>query len=292
MHDDSQTFKPLPDSPQELRGTLLCYLCGDLPQADSEQFQQLLLENDEISRQTTVLEEEILEDYALGALSRRQEHALGPWVAVSEQRREHVRLTRMLHNRALRRSALGRPWVRWAATAALLTAAVTLSLLWRHTTGGLSKPVPSASLPAPSSSPASAPGDGLNALPQLQASIVLLRVERMRAGIVGAPKAEDQMSTYAVRSDVPVRLQILLPAFAGKPSVQANFSLTISPTEANRAPTIRRDGLTPQHIGGSSYLEATLPADSIPTGGYMARVSCNDGEYAAHFRVVARAATR
>jgi len=119
-----------------------------------------------------------------------------------------------------------------------------------------------------------------------------LRVERLRAGIVGATGAEADVPTYPVRFDAPVHLQILLPAFVGKPSMQGSFRLTIRPMQANGATPVCRDALTPQQIGGSFYLDATLPAGSVPGGRYMARVSCEDGEFAAHFRVAAQQSTR
>jgi hypothetical protein len=93
-------------------------------------FEERLLEDEEFSRQTAELEDDILEDYAAGSLSPAEQESLRPWIMASPWRREQVQVTRLLLQNSRRKlQTRMSAWLWLTAAACIISAAV---LFVRH----------------------------------------------------------------------------------------------------------------------------------------------------------------
>src|SRR5262249_41334804 len=76
--------------------TIIRYLLDELSESDQESFEEAYLHDDGLFEQLRSLEEELIEDYVKGDLSRRERRLFERRYLVSEQRRARVEAARQL----------------------------------------------------------------------------------------------------------------------------------------------------------------------------------------------------
>jgi hypothetical protein len=229
-------------------------------------FEERLLEDEEFSRQTAELEDDILEDYAAGSLSPAEQESLRPWIMASPWRREQVQVTRLLLQNSRRKlQTRMSAWLWLTAAACIISAAV---LFVRHR-------VPSA-VPTASSKPGE-----VSPLPvSPKANVILLVAERLRGS------ATEKESMFVVHPNAPTRIQVLLPG--AENGMRYSVLLHSIDDDRSRHALVRVDDLAAQIASGERYIETTLPPGRLPPGAYLAEVKSREGSFAVRFRIRAQ----
>lgn len=256
----------------ELRRSFIAYVSGSLSISERDAFEQRLLEDEHFAQQITALEEDILEDYAAGALEPAEQAALRTWVMASARRREQVRLTRLMLLQSPRKPHASKEiWVWLAAAAACILAGAGI-FAWRRAPSPVLAPSapPVASVHAPSPAPAVAP----------QPDVILLIAERLR----GTNTRNE--NRYVVHSKSSVHIQILIP----NADAASRYTLVLRSEDRSDTPQppVHVEGLLPHTASRESYVETTIPSGSLHSGTYLAQVSSKAGTFATLFRVSAQ----
>jgi hypothetical protein len=231
-----------------------------MPADERDLFERRLLEEDEFSEQIALAEQDLLDDYAAGTLSSKQNDKLDSWVLSSDRRREHVRLTRalLLRSQLSSRKSHIRYWPFAAAVAACLL--VSIGIVWlyprHHQPIAVTADVHQPKLAIP-----------------IRPDVILLSSERVRGAT--------QEATYEIHSGSPITLQVVLPS----KSNGSVFALLIR-SERKQDEPLRYEGLVQHQMGDISYVEVALPAGTLPAGHYTAQLTTPNGPLTALFHVV------
>jgi len=276
--------KPLSDRKRSaLRGQLIAYLAETMPEAQREGFEQRLLNEDAFSEQIHYAQQELLEDYAAGALSAVHRKQLGPWILSSSGRRQHVQLTSDLLYRARHSRAI-------AVRLALAITAACVLLFWglrslhplQYFHGAPPPPAAHVNQPPPTFI---APGErstledpasiaSADAPTAIQPVVVQLVPEHVRG-----ESLPTVIYSYTIPAPSPILLQILVPSDSG-----CEYSVTIhAETAAVADRHIERVACVT--VRDSQYVDVDLPPGSLPPGQYTARISGPDGSLMGRFIV-------
>jgi hypothetical protein len=277
------------------------YLLGDLPGDEKEALEQRLLREDDLFELAEAMEAEVLEDYARGGLTSRQEEQVSRYLAASPEGRLRLAVIRGLAALPASRTAptegkllpfprlaadLERPQVRAAAVAAMLVMAFgALWLARQHPLPpGLKvanrippitavtppvEPTPpdrmATSTPPPLPSP-SPPFATPTPTPSPVVFIAMLALPSQRSG-TSVPSFD-----ISDRTDI-VELRLALPE-----GDQGFSSYRIVLKDAADEEVTRRDGLHAGRSGGRLSLQ--VDADQLPKGSYSLEVQgvAPDGE--------------
>ncbi len=254
-----------------------------MPELQREGFEQRLLDDDAFSEQINQAQQELLEDYAAGALSSIHRKQLGPWVFYSSGRRQHVQLIADLLYRARRsRVIVVRRYIGIAAACVLLAVGLRLLHPLQYSrsdptpTAHVNQPTPTfAASSEPSVSTDTAEITNPDAPTTIRPSVIVLIPERLHG-----ESQSNTHSVYAIQGTSPILMQVLVPSTSN----DREYTLTIHP-ESDGASDHRFDHLTPLAVRGSNYVEADLPPGSLPPGQYTARLSTSEGPLTANFIV-------
>ena len=274
--------KPLSDRKRSaLRGQLIAYLAETMPEAQREGFEQRLLDEDTFSEQIHHAQQELLEDYAAGALSSVHRKQLGPWIFSSSSRRQNVQLTADLLYRARRsRTIAVRLYVGIAAACVLSFVGLRLMHPLQYLRNAPSHTA-HANLPTPTFTTSSEPstfGDAtVVANPDAPATIQPVIIRLVPERVQGESQAT-MSSVYAIQAASPVLLQVLVP------SGGCDYSVTIHSETAAIADR-HIEHLTCVTVRDSQYVDVDLPPGSLPPGQYTARLSGPDGSWVGRFIV-------
>ena len=122
--------------------TIRKYLLGTLPQTRAERLEERLLTDDELAEKVSLIEDELIEDYARDALNPREREQFKNYFLVTPKRHQKLMTVRGLRNYALETAgatvpAPRRPWYvaflipQWKPVAALLLIVAVGGVVWR-----------------------------------------------------------------------------------------------------------------------------------------------------------------
>jgi len=114
---DATAFRPVTEDDTPIRDFLL----GKTPEENRDQLEQRLLTDPDFSEWVSAIEEELIEDYTAGLLSRNERHRFEDRFLVTEERRRRVRFSAALAQVKVPVAAARRsyPWLQLAAAAVL-----------------------------------------------------------------------------------------------------------------------------------------------------------------------------
>ncbi len=128
----------------QLEKTIRKYLLGTLPQTRAERLEERLLTDDELAEKVSLIEDELIEDYARNALNAREREQFKNYFLVTPKRRQKLMTVRGLRDYALETGettvpepAPPRPWYsallipQWKPVAALLLIVAVGLVVWR-----------------------------------------------------------------------------------------------------------------------------------------------------------------
>jgi hypothetical protein len=248
---------------EPLRADLLHYLTGAMSEDARALFEERLLTSQDFSDAVAHHEQELVDAYAEGSLPAAEATALRPWIEISPRREQRLRMARTLLQR---RPAARQRWLPGASAAAGLVIVTSAVLYWFHAVPGKER----IAVQAPAQPAAGAVAGGHRS-PQPQ--VVLLVAERIRGA--------QPLTTYHVRPEAPVELQVLLADEA------AQASYTIEITSSGALPQVhwKQTDLKPQVQGEHFYLDAIVPPGALPPATYTAVVGGAGTTLVARFTV-------
>lgn len=256
---------PVPGASVSSRRNFIAYVSDTLAAAERDDFEERLLKDEEFSQLTALLEEGVLEDYAAGSLTAAEQESLRPWIMASARRREHVQVTRLLHQNSRPRLQTRKSVWLWLTAAACIISAALLFVRLHPPSA-----IPTASSrPVQISSQTTAP----------KANVILLVAERLRGS------ATQKESAYTVRPEAATHIQVLLPG--AENGMRYTLLLRASDDDRSQPDLVRVDGLAAQNASGEQYIETTLAPGHLSPGAYLAEVRSRDGSFAVRFCVSA-----
>ncbi len=264
-----------------LRGQLIAYLAETMPEIQRDAFEQRLLNDDVFSEQIHQAQQELLEDYADGALSSVHRKQLNPWIFRSSNRREHVQLTTDLlyRGRRSRRIAV-RLYVGIFAGCVLLFVGLRLMHPLKYLRDPEQAVAEHSNLPMPNFGVSGEPSGVENGMarPDPAGSIrpMILRLIAERSHGESEPVAT---SAFAIKAAAPVLLQMLVPSGSG-----CEYDVLIH-AETTAIPDRHLERVSCVTVQGAQYVDVDLPPGTLPPGQYTVRISGSDGVLMARFIV-------
>jgi hypothetical protein len=245
-------------SKDQLRSDLFQYLTGGLTGSERALFEERLLADQEFSDVVAVLEQEVIDDCAMGSLTAERAASIRSWVEASPRRMQRVKMARaLLTSRSTARNRKLHLALTLAAAASILIAA-GVTLRWFTKLPGKEFTTRSqATPPAKSVPPQAVPETGNSG----RSAVILIVAERIRG--------EQPIATYRIRPDVPVELQILLAGAA----VHSTYDLEIVSLDSKQQVILKQEDLQPRVEAGQSYLDASFPPGSLSSATYKVTVS-------------------
>lgn len=258
-------------SEEQIRPALLRYLTGKMSGDERSSFEERLLAEQEFSDAVAACEQELIDSCVGESLPGDELNSIQNWVAASPRRIERLAMARSLH--AAKRIKPHFHWRRAVALAfaACLVAAAGLGV-YRFERAKRNVPSSIASIgasPSPKSPAVSTPSRN-----PVQAATLLLVAERTRGGSTSAK--------YKIPQDLPVHVQVLLTS----PVTDGSYLLKIDSSDRPPSIVLERRDLQAQSAAGQTYIEATLPAGSLPPSTYRATVKSGNISQISQFIVL------
>ena len=256
-------------SEDHLRLSLLRYFAADMTADERALFEERLLTDEEFSDAVAVQEQDLIDAYALGALTAEEMRSIQTWIESSPRRMQRVRMARAFlvkRPQKIRRKQYAT--IMLAAAACILAAVgITPSLISKLMRQN-SERVSSGTIAAVQNGrPQTSPGN--TAKPE----VILLVADRIRG--------RQHITTYRVPPGVTVQVQVLL---AGA-SASSDYTLQIVSHDAKPHIVLEQRRLRAQVKEGQPYIEGTFPPGSLPPANYRAFVSRGGDTLIADFAV-------
>ena len=248
-------------SEDHLRRSVLRYLAADLTAEERALFEERLLTDQDFSNAVAVEEQDLIDDYALGALTQQETRSIQTWIEASPRRTERVSMARAFLVRRPQKLRRKQYVTIMLAAAACILAAVgirlslTSELIRQNSKIVSSGPIGSVQNGPPQTSP------GNGAKPE----VILLVAERTRG--------QQQITTHRLRSGAPVQLQIIL---VGE-TARSGYLLRIHSLGEDKRVLPEYKDLNAESVGGQLYIKVDFSPGSLPPGPYRAFVS-RDGD--------------
>jgi hypothetical protein len=255
-----------------------------MPEAQRDDFEQRLLDNDAFSEQIYQAQQELLEDYADGALSSVHRKQLGPWIFRSSGRRQHVQLTADLLYRGRRAKTIVRRLYLgiFAACVLLFVGLGVMHPLRYFRDAPQTSAAAHASLPPPNFATSSEPS-GFESAPNIANPAASAPIRAMILRLVPEHvHGESQpaiSSAFAIKADAPILLQMLVHSGSG-----CEYSVTIH-AETAAIPDRHLERVACVAIGDTQYVDVDLPPGTLPPGPYTVRLSGANGDLMTRFIV-------
>lgn len=273
--------RPLSDRRRRaVRGQLIAYLAETMPESQREDFEQRLLDDDAFSEQIHQAQQELLEDYADGALSSVHHKQLGPWVFCSSSRRQHVQLTADLLYRGRRSRAIAlRLYVGLFAACVLLFVGLRLLHPLQYFRSAPQPPAAHTDLPTPNFATSGEPASFEDPTTIAGANVPATSIIRLVPARVRGDSQPSASFAYAIKAASPVLLQILVPSGSG-----CEYSVTIH-AETAAIPDRHLEHVACVTDQGAQFADVDLPPGTLPPGQYTVRLSGSEGVLADRFIV-------
>jgi hypothetical protein len=275
--------KPLSNRKRSaLRGQLIAYLAETMPEAQREEFERRLLDEDVFSEQVHQAEQELLEDYADGALSAVHRKQLASWIFCSSGRRKHVQLTAdLLYLSRRSRMVAFRLYVGLFAACVLLFVGLRLLHPLRYLKSVAQDSATHSSLPMPNFNAPSEPAglDGADEIAGSDAAATLKpMVIRLVPERVHGAEEPSASSTYTIEAAAPVLLQTRVPSGGCEYGVTLHAETGgIADKHVERASCVS--------VGEAQYVDMDLPPGGLSPGQYTVRVTGSEEVWMARFLV-------
>ena len=254
-------------SQDNLRAKFLQYLAHKLPEDERTVFEQQLLTHPDFSDAVAAQEQELIDAYAAGALAPEEVQCVRSWIKAYPKRMQRAGMARALlfsKSQKVRRKRLI-AIVLAAAACMLMTIGISLRVTTNSNsevpTGPIANTIPSRNQSNQSVENAQEP------------AVILLVAERIRG--------TQPITTYNIRPDVPVQLQVMLVSG----SANTSYTLKITSLDGDQHTLLQKQNLSPQLIEGRLYIKATFPPGSLPPATYSASVSRGGEVVTANFTV-------
>ncbi|HEY6377336.1 MAG TPA: hypothetical protein VIX90_17585 [Edaphobacter sp.] len=252
-----------------------------MPEIQRDEFEQRLLDDDVFSEQIHQAQQELLEDYADGALSSVHRKQLNPWIFCSSNRRQHVQLTVDLLYRGRRSKRIAiRLYVGVFAACVLLFVGLRLMHPLQYFRDTAQAPAEHSNLPTPNFGVSGEPSGLENGIarPDGTAAIrpMILRLVPERSHGESQPVAT---SAFAIKAAAPVLLQMLVPSGSG-----CEYDVLIH-AETTAIPDRHLERVACVTVQGAQYVDVDLPPGTLPPGQYTVRMSGPEGVLMVRFIV-------
>jgi hypothetical protein len=250
---------------------LRSYLLGELPEEEAERLEQRLLAEDELFELSEAVEADLIAAYDRGELTEEERERVLWRLAASPSGRERLALARALNTLAgrgrqqvlpFRQRATQRPAFRWAALAAGLLIAASLSwFVLKPSKGGESAPWIAHERPAPAG-----PVQALAPAPQVPTTATIPStapepVQSVFQLALVSLRGSEAAEKLKVRAGTLVELQISVEGMEDLKS----FHLSV---RNRNAETVWDGDVEPRTLQGARVLVIDLPADRLPPGMY------------------------
>jgi len=256
--------REMQSSESGLRAGFIDYIANRMSGEERLRFEQRLLADQEFSDAAAACEQELIDDYASGQLTREERETVAAWIAGSPARQQRVKMARALMTLQHEPKRSSRPVAALLALAACIAAGVALVVahgVWQRNV--VSPQIAAATQPRAVAPVASA----------VKPDIILLVAEHLRG--------PEQEPSFFIHRGAPVKLQIAVP----HAPESSSFEVRVVALNGRRQIVADEKGIALSSTKGLQYLAIDLQPDALTQGSFAATVKSGDEVFILRFGV-------